>query len=314
MVHLLQWSLLAAALAYAALIALSYMAPRRMMARGRTLGAALSGFSRNRIHIAGHDIAYCEAGRGETVLLLHGFGASKETWLAYARRLTRRYRVVIPDLPGFGESSFDHAQAYGFAEQVPRLHAFVHALDLGRLHLAGNSMGGGIAGIYAATYPDDVNTLLLMDTSGVNMPQASEFVTEVAAGRNPLIARSLSDIETLFDFTFHRKPPLPAFAKRIYAADCQARQAANDHIFQDAHRDLTALERELPSISASTLIMWGAHDRIVDRSVVDVLEHSLRNHSTVVYKECGHLPYIEQPIMSARDHLRFLENVAREQH
>jgi pimeloyl-ACP methyl ester carboxylesterase len=293
-------------------IVLSYVAPLALMRGARSLGFALNGFTRKRVQAGGVDFSYCEAGRGDTVLLLHGFGAAKDTWLNYARTLTPKYRVVIPDLPGFGESAFDPALRYGYAEQVARLHAFVEALGLPKLHLAGNSMGGAIAGVYAATYPSKIHTLLLMDCGGVEMPHPSDFWKMVDAGENALIVKKLEDVDTLFDYCFVHKPPLPGLAKRVFTADCVPRVVSNEKVFADILADGQALEACLAKIETPTLIMWGAQDRVLDRSIVGVLEQHLKNHETVVYEACGHLPYMEAPQKSARDHLKFIKAQQRD--
>jgi len=287
-------------------IVLSYVTPLTLMRGARSLAFSLSGFTRKRVHAGGVDFSYCEAGRGDTVLLLHGFGAAKDTWLTYARTLTPKFRVVIPDLPGFGESGFDPAIRYGYAEQVARLRAFVEALDLPKLHLAGNSMGGAIAGIYAASYPSTIHTLVLMDCGAVEMPHPSDFWKMVMVGENALIVKKLEDVDTLLDYCFVRKPPLSGLAKRVFTADCVPRVVSNEKVFADILADGQALEACLTKIETPTLIMWGAQDRVLDRSIVGVLEQHLRNHKTVVYEGCGHLPYIEAPQKSARDHLKFI--------
>ncbi|NIL95537.1 MAG: alpha/beta fold hydrolase, partial [Woeseiaceae bacterium] len=100
-----------------------------------------------RIQVDGEPWHYLVGGPadGETVLLLHGFGANKDTWTRFAGYLTERYRVVAPDLPGFGESHRQPGQDYRLPAQRERLHAFVAALGLTDFHLAGNSMGGHLS-------------------------------------------------------------------------------------------------------------------------------------------------------------------------
>jgi pimeloyl-ACP methyl ester carboxylesterase len=89
-----------------------------------------------------HTIVYLEGGRGESVLLLHGFGADKDNWNLFSRYLTKRYHVIAPDLPVFGESSKIWSDQYNISAQVERVHDFVKQLGLKSFHLAGNSMGG----------------------------------------------------------------------------------------------------------------------------------------------------------------------------
>ena len=90
--------------------------------------------------------------------LLHGFGASADSWNRFAKPLTKRYRVIAPDQPGWGASTRIETASYGYPAQIERLHQFLSALGLKRVHLVGHSMGGFIASAYAARYPDEVIT------------------------------------------------------------------------------------------------------------------------------------------------------------
>src|SRR5262249_61814458 len=87
------------------------------------------------------EIAYLEGGSGEPLILVHGFGATKDNFTRVAAYLTPHYRVLIPDLPGFGDSSKSETASYSITQQVQWLHAFATALGVGGVHL-----GGAVAG------------------------------------------------------------------------------------------------------------------------------------------------------------------------
>ena len=103
------------------------------------------------------------AAPARTCCLSTGSGADKDNWDRFAKRLTGSYRVIAPDVPGFGDSSKIPGAKYDMQTQVMRVHEFVRAIGLKKFHIAGNSMGGLIAGMYAASYPEDVLTLGLFD-------------------------------------------------------------------------------------------------------------------------------------------------------
>ncbi|MDN4481886.1 alpha/beta fold hydrolase, partial [Demequina sp. EGI L300058] len=111
--------------------------------------------------------SYYEGGEGPTLVLLHGFAADKTIWLPLAEQLTPHFHVVIPDLPGWGESSRNPDAGYGVEAQAQRLQAFLAALNLQRYVLVGHSMGGAIAGVYAAEHPQGVAALALVDAYGL---------------------------------------------------------------------------------------------------------------------------------------------------
>jgi pimeloyl-ACP methyl ester carboxylesterase len=135
-----------------------------------SLERTLAGVSQKSLQVGDHNWVYAEKGEGEPVLLLHGFAASKEVWMRMVADMPRGYRYIMPDLPGFGRSSYVPDANYDIPSQVPRLEAFASALGLSRFHLLGNSMGGNLAASYAATYPQRVVTLGLFAPSGVTQP------------------------------------------------------------------------------------------------------------------------------------------------
>ena len=113
---------------------------------------------------------YLEGGPpgGEVLLLVHGFGAEKDHWLAYARQFSKKYRVVIPDVPGFGEATKSADLDYGMAAQAKRMDGFLQALGISRCHAAGNSMGGYILLKLALDNPARLESLTLLNNAGVS--------------------------------------------------------------------------------------------------------------------------------------------------
>jgi len=87
-------------------------------------GRSAAGLTEKTVQVDDHRIVYLEGGRGETVLLVHGFGAEKDNWVLFAKYLTPIYRVVIPDLAGFGEISRIPEASYDIMSQAARLDRF----------------------------------------------------------------------------------------------------------------------------------------------------------------------------------------------
>jgi hypothetical protein len=102
---------------------------------------AVAGLVQRRIQAAALDFVYLEGGQGEPLVLLHGFGANKDHWTRIGRYLTPRFRVIAPDLTGFGESSPAPDGDYTIRAQVGRLKAFAHAMGLGSFHLGEAGQG-----------------------------------------------------------------------------------------------------------------------------------------------------------------------------
>ncbi|MDG9780653.1 alpha/beta fold hydrolase [Metapseudomonas otitidis] len=296
----------------AAVAATLYFYPPALMASARLVETHLAGLSSQVVTAGELDFAYYDGGPklGETIVMVHGFGADKDNWLRMARHFSSRYHVVVPDLPGFGESSRPTG-SYDVGTQAERLADFIQALGVGKVHLVGNSMGGHIVALYAARYPDRVRSLALFDNAGVTAPHKSELFDLLEQGRpNPLVVTRVSDYDRLMDFVFVDPPVLPAPLKRYLADRAIANQAHYEAVFQQLVQRYIPLEPELPKIQAPTLLLWGDKDRVLDVSSLGVMKPLIPHASTVVMKDCGHAPMIERPAETARHYQAFLDGLA----
>jgi len=258
-------------------------------------------------------LSYYEGGPqgAETVLLVHGFGADKSTWLWFARALTERYHVVAVDLPGFGASDRPHG-SYDVGTQTERLAAFVDALGIRRLHLAGHSMGGHIAALYAARYPAQVTSLALIANAGVSAPRRSAFFQRLEEqGDNLLLVASAPQFDELLDWLFVAPPQLPERLHQYLAQRAVADSAHQREIFEHLQQRYLPLEPELPRITAPTLLLWGDQDRILDVSSIETMKPLLKDASLVIIKDCGHAPILERPEESAAAYLKFIDQASQ---
>ncbi len=280
------------------------------IAETRLITHAKYGLTDRSVTVDGHTIHYVEGGvnHGESVLLIHGFGADCDNWLYFAGYLVKKYHVVAPDLPGFGQSPPLDGQSYGIASQVRRLHRFAEALGLKTVHMAGNSMGGAIAGIYAAEYPAGVSSLALLAPSGLRNGLAPTFASDLASGRNALLMLSPSDFDRMLDLCFYKKPTVPDFLKNHLVNFSLQRKDFNRKVFDDIIHD-DSLEKRLKDIAAPTLVIWGENDGILDAKGADTLTQGIGNARALIIKECGHTPMIEKAGETANGYLEFLKSL-----
>ena len=254
---------------------------------------------------------YLEGGPtdADTVLLLHGFGGDKDNWTRFARWLTPRYRVIAPDLPGFGESARHPDWDYSLPRQLERVNAFVAALRLERMHLVGNSMGGHLAALYTLAYPEEIRSLGLFNNSGLENAVAEDFERALQGGGNPLIVETTEDFDRLLDFAAHEKPFVPWPVKGVLARQARDNAEFNQYIFGFLARDSSSLlEPVLSNISAPALILWGEYDRLLDVASVGAMRPLLPQAEVVVMEETGHLPMIERPRETAAHYLAFIDS------
>ena len=137
----------------------------------------------------GARIRFVEAGAGAPLLLVHDFAATRETWTAAVMRLAQTFRVIAPDLPGFGASEKPDPQryAYGWDSFSDSMFDLVAALGLGRVHVCGHGMGAGVALTLAARHPSLVHRLVL--TSALVYPPQEHALER--AGRVPVVGAFL---------------------------------------------------------------------------------------------------------------------------
>lgn len=303
-----RWWLLAG-LGVAVLAAAYAWGPRLLFTLATAAERRDAGLTRAEVRVGDHTIAYLDGGKGEPLVLLHGFGGNKDHWTKFARYLTPNYRVIALDLPGFGESSFVSTASYRAADQAQRLREFLDALGIAKAHLAGNSLGGQIAGTFAAKHPDRVLTLALIDCTGVHSPEPSEMVAAIMRGEPPpLVVTTAAEFDRRMEYLFVRPPAIPGFIKRQLVADARAHAEAHEAIFEQTTPEIEALEPQLSRIAARTFVLWGDRDRMRHVSSVPVLKAKLRDATAVILHDCGHVPTSERPQEAARHYLNFLRS------
>ncbi|MGH8117612.1 MAG: alpha/beta fold hydrolase [Rhodanobacteraceae bacterium] len=244
---------------------------------------------------------YVEGGKkdGPPLVLVHGYGGSYADWLRTAQYLTPNFNVIIPDLPGWGQSTRLPDARYGYPAQVERLHGFIDALHLGRLAIAGHSMGGAIAGLYAAKYPRNVAALVLVDAAGVRFKE-NAFVRELEAGKSPFDINDRAQFKHLEGMLFAKPPSIPPRIEDWFVARSERNRAFDDKVLREitAPDERYALQAKLPGITAPTLAIWCRDDEIINVSALDAIRTGLThvpNIGITVLNGCGHMSIVEKP-------------------
>ena len=291
----------AIAVALATLVIGVYAVPPEMkMTMAQNLGRRLAGLRLGSVEANGIRIPYLVGGEGEALVLLHGFGGDKDHWTRFARGLTDSYRVIAPDLPGFGETVRDPAVRYDVPSQIERLHAFLAAIGVDSFHLAGNSMGGAIAARYAAAHPKQVKSLILFAPGGVTTAQPSELQKMWESGRNPLLVESPEGFADLMKFVFAEPPWIPQSMLTYLAARAIHDRPFQQKIMEDLRSDLETLEKAMPSVKAPVLVIWGEQDRLVHVSGAEVIHKLVPSAKVEVMAGVGHCPMLEKPDETAK--------------
>ena len=301
---------IAAALAVIAVAvpAFIHLAPERALHVALAAERSRSRLERKQIDLAdGQHWVYLEGGRGDPLLLLHGFGADKDNFTRVARFLTPHYRVIVPDLIGFGESAHPANADYAPSAQAERVRALVQALGITTVHIGGSSMGGQIAMTYAASHPTEVKSLWLIDPAGVWSAPESELQRMMReSGRNPLMARSDDEFAAVVSFVMTDPPFMPRPMLNVMARERMRNFDLETRIFTQVRSD--SIETRIAGLNTRTLIVWGEKDRAINVATADILHKLLPNSQVITLPGIGHLPMLEQPRKSAGDYLAFRQS------
>ena len=272
-------------------------------------GLALQGWwidlSARQVEAGGHRWVYEEheanAPDAPTVVMVHGFTGGKENWYPLATRLRDRYRLVIPDLPGWGESQRIAGADYGFKAQAARLADFLRAVrrDGSPVVLLGHSMGGGIVAVAAADHPELVARVALIDAAGVRFAD-NAFGLEVLAGRNPFAVYDAASLQRYLDTVFHDRAAQPAIPWPASKAVIDWRIAQAPFEQQVLDRIGRSDERFLPgeraaSIRQPALLLWCRQDRVIDPSAMALYAAKMPQAIQVSLDGCGHMSIMEKP-------------------
>jgi pimeloyl-ACP methyl ester carboxylesterase len=261
------------------------------------------------VDVEGLAVHYRDEGQGFPVVLLHGAASSLFTWDAWAADLSKNYRVIRYDLPGFGLTGPNATKDYSMAWHVRFLEEFLDKLNVPACALAGNSFGGRIAWEFAYAHPERVKKLILVDASGYPAPERKILAMRLA--RMPVIGPILGHATPRFfvAMTVRQTYGDPrrvtdAVVDRYYELILRA---GNREAFGILNRTPTPdRSARIQAIQVPSLILWGSEDRAVPVSFAERFHRDIRRSRVIVYPGVGHIPMEEIPVETVRDARAFL--------
>ena len=279
-------------------------APQWLMQANVMRQAMNAHLDEHSVQAGGTRWSYYEGGEGPTLVLLHGYDSDKSVWLEVAARLSPHFHLVIPDLPGWGDSSRDPGANYDIDAQAARLDSFLQALGLRNVTLVGHSMGGAIAGVYAAEHPERVNRLVLVDSFGLKQKE-NAFAREALAGTNPFDFNDHAGFRRSFALAFQHVPDLPGRFVDVLVDRNRRARAFLDKVFNELRQpsQYLSVQQRLDKLTMPVMGLWCAGDRISDISAMDSLRDGLVNASAIsstTLAGCNHMPMLEKPEQTAQ--------------
>ncbi|MBF0119927.1 MAG: wax ester/triacylglycerol synthase family O-acyltransferase [Desulfobacterales bacterium] len=265
------------------------------------------------IEINGTNVHYCDEGTGPTLLLLHGIMSSLHTWNEWVKELSPYYRLVRLDLPGFGLTGPFTSQNYSRDTYMDFLHQFIERLNLKKIAIAGNSVGGYIAWNYAVLNPEKITKLILIDSVGYpqDVPNIINFLEFPGMGKlaSFMTPRIFIDRNVRGVYGDKSKVTDSLIDQYFEMIMRPGNRKAYVEIFHLLKSECTSdkLCSGVTEVKSPTLIMWGKEDRWVPVDVVKRWEQDLQLSKTIIYDGVGHMPMEEIPLQTAHDAHSFLK-------
>ncbi len=252
------------------------------------------------------------------LVLLHGFGASLESWRDIQPELETHFQLYLLDLKGHGLSSKPRDDEYSLQDQADIVVAFIENRKLSDIVLVGHSYGGGVAIMtYKAllgtgNYTSPIRALILIDTASypqrlpffvrhLRLPLLSDFILN-------FIPASWRASYTLHRLFFNRRLVTRARIDR-YARFFDlpgAHYALKKCAAQIVPPNASSLISELARHSVPLQIIWGSNDPIIPPSFGERLQHDISGARLKILPTCGHIPQEEKPVDSSRIIITFL--------
>lgn len=258
---------------------------------------------------------FCYSSRGTpggapSLLLLHGFSANKDMWLPVVKFLPLDRHVVCLDLPGHDGTSRLQTEDYSIQGQVSRIHQFVHSVGLRRFHLVGTSMGGNLAGVYAARFPQDLCSVTLVCPAGLEPPEDTDFVKrlremEVQQKQNQdlsresiaLIPSTVPQLQDMLRLCCYRPLPLPTQMLKGLLQNRLPHNSFYRHLFESisAEESRHSLQENLHLLTVPVQVVWGQEDQVLHVSGAAVIRAALPHSQVALLENCGHSVALERP-------------------
>ena len=271
------------------------------------------GLHERRSQHDGVDWHYLEGGHGETLVLLHGFNGDAYHFARTARHLKKHFRIIAPDLPGFGETECDETISHRIEDIAQRLLAWLDHQKIDHFYLGGNSMGGYISTAMARLAPDRVRALWLLAPGGVRTAPLSAVLQEVSEDRhNPLVVRDYADFKRLLSYCFVNPPWTPKPLLRFLARRASQTSQRSLGIFDAMLNDSAPLETMADGLKTPALIVWGKSDQVLHYQGGQIIQNLMPSAHLIVMPKIGHLPMLEAPKETAEAWLAFTETQARQ--
>jgi abhydrolase domain-containing protein 6 len=240
-------------------------------------------------------VKYLSMGSGQPVLLLHGLFAQKEQWSEFGCELSKGgYAVYAPDLPGYGASTGFAIEDYQLDKEVLLIQQFVNAIQLKKFHIAGNSMGGAIAALYSAKYPETVKSLAFIGAPLGIVGWSKQVRSAITQGVNPFIPINTEQLNLEMCLLFFSPPNIPETLQLEMLKPYVANNRHYQQVWDIVNLDINVLTIAQKSYKP-TMIIWGEGDGIFNIAGKPLLDKKFPKALSLTIPNASHLIMLEKP-------------------
>lgn len=269
-----------------------------------------------KINLSEINLHYVEAGKGPSLLFLHGLGGTWKDWAENLPAFAATYQVIAIDFPGFGDSDKPEVK-YSIDWLTDIVESFIREKKLEGVNIIGHSMGGLVALDLAARPNSPVKKLVVTDAVGIG--DKSEFISYAMTKKVMGPETRWESFEKFLQGEFRGmvdsfiKDQKPKTARDFFESVPKNPLTGNPLLPMTPHVQMTAsiidfdIRPKLASIRQPTLILWGAKDPVAPPQDASFLKKEISQSRLVLFPDSGHSPMIEHPSLFNQELGKFLQ-------
>lgn len=236
--------------------------------------------------------SYLQAGEGPVLILLHGAGGGATSWYKVIGPLSRHFRVIAFDMPGYGESDKPWSD-YSKPFYTGWLKAALDALGISRFHLLGSSQGGSVSIAFALRFSGHIEKMVLVDTAGMSDEWDWRIIPKMVLYRlfptsfwGEMLGSNVMKDPTVADPAWHQ-----------YSMEVIRKPGGRFPFFLGRGKAVqTYTDAELQAVPVPTLVVWGEEEAFFPVAHGERAAALIPDSELVVLAGAGHLPWMEKPV------------------
>ncbi len=230
------------------------------------------------------NISYEDIGEGKVLLLLHGWGASKEAFSPIIKRMSRTMRVIAPDFPGFGHSD-EPKEIWDVEKYAEFTNKFIEKLGIGKAIWLAHSFGGRVVMKLYAMTAEKPEKIVLVDSAGIKPKRKADYYIKVYSYKlgKKILSLPLLNQTGLYELLVKNS------GSSDYKNLSDIMRATMSRVVNEDLRGY------LPSINCPVLLVWGDKDTATPISDAEIMDSLLPDSGIVTLEGAGHFSYLDRP-------------------